>query len=312
MSIIKIQRRENPFVQIDKSVFEDTCISWKAKGILGYLLSKPDGWRVHVSDIVNHAPKDESGQSKRGNGEDAVYQALNELRSAGYAKLETKRESGVIIGKEWAVSEIKEFLPCRDNPDQANPDVDNPDQANTPLSNNELSHKEDINNENSNIDIVADAPNPEPETLKEAKKTKKDTPAPRAAKVDYSENVAEIVAHLNLKAKSRFRPDTSGTVKNISGRLKQGYTVDDFKTVIDFKCSQWLHDTKMCEFLRPETLFCEKHFEGYLNAANIWVNNGRPAATSPAQQRNQSVQKNQEDLARAVMANRKYYPPIEF
>jgi len=152
----------------------------------------------------------------------------------------------------------------------------------------------------------------EPETLKENKKTKKDTPAPRPAKVDYSEQVAEIVAHLNLKAKSRFRPDTKGTIKEISGRLKQDYTVEDFKTVIDFKCSQWLHDPKMAEYLRPETLFCEKHFEGYLNAANIWVNNGRPAATSPAQQRNQSVQKNQEDLARAVMANRKYYPPIEF
>jgi len=141
-------------------------------------------------------------------------------------------------------------------------------------------------------DIVANAPNPEPETLKENKKTKKDTPAPRPAKVDYSEQVAEIVAHLNLKAKSRFRPDTSGTVKNISGRLKQGYTVEDFKTVIDFKCSQWLHDPKMAEYLRPETLFCEKHFEGYLNAANIWEKNGRPAAQSPALFRNVSQNRN--------------------
>jgi len=34
--------------------------------------------------------------------------------------------------------------------------------------------------------------------------------------------------------------------------------------VIDFKASRWLNDDKMNEYLRPETLFCMKHFDTYL------------------------------------------------
>lgn len=148
MSIIKVIRRDNPFAQIDKSVFEDTAISWKAKGILGYLLTKPNDWKVNVADIVKRSPKS-NGQSKKGNGEDAVYQALKELRGAGYARLIIKREKGVIIGTEWEVSEVKfekpdTVLPDRDNPDTAKPDTDNPDYSNNESSNNDLS---DINKE---------------------------------------------------------------------------------------------------------------------------------------------------------------------
>lgn len=146
MSIIKVIRRDNPFAQIDKSVFEDTAISWKAKGILGYLLTKPNDWKVNVADIVKRSPKS-NGQSKKGNGEDAVYQALKELRVAGYARLIMKREKGVIVGTEWEVSEVKfenpdTVLPDRDNPDTAKPDTDNPDYTNNESSNNDLS---DIN-----------------------------------------------------------------------------------------------------------------------------------------------------------------------
>jgi hypothetical protein len=49
--------------------------------------------------------------------------------------------------------------------------------------------------------------------------------------------------------------------------LSEGFTVDDFKRVIDHKTAQWLNDPKMTEYLRPETLFCAKKFEGYLQSA---------------------------------------------
>jgi len=49
--------------------------------------------------------------------------------------------------------------------------------------------------------------------------------------------------------------------------VNDGFTLEDFKTVIDKKCADWLNDAKMCKFLRPETLFGPK-FEGYLNEIN--------------------------------------------
>ena len=79
------------------------------------------------------------------------------------------------------------------------------------------------------------------------------------------ESIKEIVSFLNAEAGKAFRDDTPQTVKLISGRLKNGYTVDDFKTVIRKKCAEWMH-TDMEQYLRPATLFTPTHFESYLNA----------------------------------------------
>lgn len=76
---------------------------------------------------------------------------------------------------------------------------------------------------------------------------------------------AEIVDYLNTKAGTRYKPSTASTRKHIKARLDEGFTIDDFKTVIDKKCDEWLSNSKMEQYLRPETLFGTK-FEGYLNA----------------------------------------------
>lgn len=76
-------------------------------------------------------------------------------------------------------------------------------------------------------------------------------------------NIKYIVEYLNFKAGTRYRYQTESTKKHISARLKEGFTIDDFKTVIDKKVSEW-KKTKMEQYLRPETLFGSK-FEGYLN-----------------------------------------------
>ena len=76
--------------------------------------------------------------------------------------------------------------------------------------------------------------------------------------------VAEIISYLNEKTGKNFK---SGVAKNrdlIKARLKVGYSVEDFKKVIDIKVAEWLNDEAMSKFLRPETLFSNK-FEGYLN-----------------------------------------------
>ena len=75
----------------------------------------------------------------------------------------------------------------------------------------------------------------------------------------------EIVDYLNAKAGTRYKASTASTHRLIKARLNEGFTIEDFKAVIDKKCNEWLTDSKMEQYLRPETLFGTK-FEGYLNA----------------------------------------------
>ena len=74
----------------------------------------------------------------------------------------------------------------------------------------------------------------------------------------------DIVEYLNLKANTKFRFTSEKTRKLIKARINENFTVEDFKTVIDNKCDEWLNDDEMKIYLRPETLFGSK-FESYLN-----------------------------------------------
>lgn len=78
------------------------------------------------------------------------------------------------------------------------------------------------------------------------------------------ERYTAIVSYLNEKAGTSYKATTAKTKSAINARLAEGFTVDDFRTVIDKKCAEWI-GTDMEKYLRPETLFGTK-FEGYLNA----------------------------------------------
>lgn len=75
----------------------------------------------------------------------------------------------------------------------------------------------------------------------------------------------EVVDYLNQRAGTHYKATTASTRKLIKARLKEGFTVDEIKLVIDKKCADWLNNKDMSQYLRPETLFGPK-FESYLNA----------------------------------------------
>ena len=75
----------------------------------------------------------------------------------------------------------------------------------------------------------------------------------------------EVIDYLNAKAGTKFRDQSKDSRKHIKARFDEGFTLDDFKRVIDGRCAAWKGDAKMSEFLRPSTLFGTK-FESYLNA----------------------------------------------
>ena len=100
-------------------------------------------------------------------------------------------------------------------------------------------------------------------------KTKKDILSDKSDSVNSkksknSEAIKTIIDYLNSATDSSYRSTTKSNQKKINARLEEGFTVDDFKKVIDKKKEDW-KGTDMAKFLRPETLFGTK-FEGYLNA----------------------------------------------
>lgn len=74
----------------------------------------------------------------------------------------------------------------------------------------------------------------------------------------------EIIEYLNNKSGKNYRYTTKATQRHIRARVEEGFSLEDFKRVIDWKASEWFGNDKMERYLRPETLFGTK-FESYLN-----------------------------------------------
>lgn len=111
----------------------------------------------------------------------------------------------------------------------------------------------------------------DPLPIKEKKEKKKDI-------LSVSPEAKEIINYLNAICGKSYKPSTPKTKTLISARLKEGFTVEDFKKVIATKYQEWGNDEKMKKYLRPETLFGTK-FEGYLNQAPSiprWNTNEEP------------------------------------
>ena len=95
-----------------------------------------------------------------------------------------------------------------------------------------------------------------------------------------------VIDYLNKKANTNYRASTKNTQSFINARVKEGYTVEDFKKVIDSKSREWL-GTDFEKYLRPATLFGTK-FENYLNEAN----KKGPTAIGPNENKNIKVNPN--------------------
>ena len=81
----------------------------------------------------------------------------------------------------------------------------------------------------------------------------------------HSAECKEIIDYFNEKTGTKYKHTSKSTQTAINARLNDGFSVDDFKAVIDIKVKKWLNDPKMRDYLRPETLFAASHFESYLN-----------------------------------------------
>ena len=85
----------------------------------------------------------------------------------------------------------------------------------------------------------------------------------KSEKKENLDDIYEIIDYLNLTIGSNYRHNTKSTITKIKARLNEGFSVEDFKKVINNKSQEWL-GTEWEIYLRPETLFGTK-FEQYLN-----------------------------------------------
>ena len=110
-------KKERSYTVVDNTFIRDERLSWKAKGLMTYLLSLPEDWKIYMKEIVNHSSDGEAG----------LRSAIKELTKYGYIKFERKRnEKGVFMQGIYKIIE---------NPHLENPNVDNPDLENRTLLN---------------------------------------------------------------------------------------------------------------------------------------------------------------------------------
>lgn len=139
MSIIRAPRPKSNWYTLDKRISEDSRLSWAARGLLIFLLGKPDHWEVSVKHLINQT-ENAIGKSS---GRDAVRVILKELEKAGYLVADLARgEGGAFSGMAYTVREIAEStdverekpetgFPAPAKPTPAKPAPENPHQVKT-------------------------------------------------------------------------------------------------------------------------------------------------------------------------------------
>lgn len=119
-NIIRIEKRKK-FTVISRGLLEDNRLKWATRGILGYLLSKPDNWILQIADLRNNGDL----------GKDALYARIREAIQFGYISRTYQRdEKGRVLKVEYVVREDPVY-PYPEKPEMANPDLDKPDTDNT-------------------------------------------------------------------------------------------------------------------------------------------------------------------------------------
>lgn len=147
-TMIRVDKKTN-FVVLNKDALQDVNLSWKAKGLLVYLLSLPDNWQIYIEELSAHA-KD---------GVDSTASAIKELMKNGYITRERIRnEKGQLKNYIYTVHEIPIIIentneePKRENPRQEKPILEKRQLLNNNKLNNNLNIKEEKTTQGVEID----------------------------------------------------------------------------------------------------------------------------------------------------------------
>lgn len=181
---VRVEKTEN-YTVIHNQFLRRKDLSWKAKGILSYILSLPDDWNINLEEVMQHATE----------GKSAFRSGWKELRDAGYVKRQPVKDKDTkkILHWETVVFENVDMStsePHADYPPSGKPVDGKPDsgKSNTTKYLKELS------------------------TNKQS--TNRDTPSPKKKKHGDAENVL-LTEEEYQKLKDRFS-DYEERINNLS------------------------------------------------------------------------------------------------
>ena len=244
MSVIKSGKNNN-YTYMSNYHLRDKNLSYKAKGLLSFMLSLPEDWNYSVNGLVSCSKENLK----------TIQSILKELENGKYL---IRKRSNLNSGKfsyEYIIYEepytqnrhtVKTQTVERSTEKEQQI---NTNKQNTKKINNILSCE--VSNVEENNDKV------KTETYKEI--------------IDYMNTVYQHNKFIK-KVPFSYRYNSKNTKGLINARLREGYTINDFKDVIwwgyrkfveyEFKAQ---NEESSVKYFRPSTLFSEKHFEDYLN-----------------------------------------------
>ena len=249
-TIIHKPWHDQPYVMVDKTLINDERLSFKAMGLLVYLIAKPASWRVCLKHLA----------STHRDGLDAVRSAMDELLACGYARRTLIRnEDGTLAGTETCISEVP-FPPeddAADNTDAVLTDEGKSVDGSTDIGKSNGSKERGSQEKKERNPLLKGSPG-NPQTT-------------RPGQVGFNPHADQVLLHLNTLTNTTYK-----STGFIPARLKDGYTIDDCILVLD-----WLHEERrkyepdwVSLYLDHSTPFRQANFDKYLQKARLWQANG--------------------------------------
>jgi len=159
-NFVKVTKEKN-FTVIDNGIFKDKQLSWKAKGLLATMLSRPSTWNFSIAGL----------KQMSSDGDTVVRNALRELEQNGYLKREPIRENGIIRDWKYTIYEERQpedFTRKTKELECEEPVVENPQLVkHTQVNTNILSTEELRTNSRPYTNVYGDSDESSPETSQE-------------------------------------------------------------------------------------------------------------------------------------------------
>ncbi|EIS7894964.1 conserved phage C-terminal domain-containing protein [Escherichia coli] len=210
-----------------------------------------------------------------GAGESTVRTAISQLEKDGWLTRQQRRKGNRNASNVYQLNVAK--LQAAAFSHLSDSDASKSDASKTDASKSEASK----NDEKGGFHPSESGGDPSVNTTTDPSDKKHSCPvAPQPdPEVMITDNAILVLNHLNLVSGSRYQKSKT-SLENIRARLREGYTVSDLQLVIDLKHEHWNGNDVQYQYMRPETLFGPKKFEGYLQSGIRWDKKGRPPRES--------------------------------
>lgn len=135
-----VVKKKDNFTTVHNNLILDEKLSWKAKGLLIYMLSRPTGWKYKSAEIAKNST----------DGRDSVRNGLKELVENRYISRQKNSDGSLTyyIFEDNQQNNIKDYLqkPKLDNPSLEKPETENPKLENPKLDNPSVYKRKNTNN----------------------------------------------------------------------------------------------------------------------------------------------------------------------